>query len=128
MENRSGLKAVGRAVLCKPYSPEINNSPIAVPDHVKAMEFLAEMRAVVVQVGEHCWPDEPARARAGDKVLVSKFSGAIVKGTADGELYRLVNDNDIFCQIEVGGMDNVLVKDPIMQKKQLDRPSVLKVR
>lgn len=124
MENKSGLKAVGRAVLCKPYSPEIDKSPIAVPDAVKAREFMAEMRAVVVQVGQFCWPDEPARAKPGDKVLISKFCGAIVKGTADGELYRLCNDNDIFCQIETGEMDDVLVKDPLVAQKQASKVTI----
>jgi co-chaperonin GroES (HSP10) len=119
--NKSGLRAVGRAVLCEPYDPEFHKTTIAIPDHVRARELMAEMRATVIQVGEHCWPDEPARAAPGDKVLISKFCGAIVKGTADGKLYRLCNDNDIFCQIETGDLGSALVDDPITQTKRLAR-------
>ena len=119
--NPSGLKAVGRAVLCEPYDPEFHKTTIAIPDHVRARELMAEMRATVIQVGTHCWPDEPARAAPGDKVLISKFCGAIVKGTADGKLYRLCNDNDIFCQIEAGDLGEAVVADPITKTKQLAR-------
>jgi co-chaperonin GroES (HSP10) len=124
IENRSGLKAVGRAVLCRPYHPEFDSTMIAIPDHVKAMELMHEMRATVIQLGAHCWPDEPPRAAPGDRVLISKFCGAIVRGTADGELYRLCNDNDIFCQIEAGDMESVIVKNPIAETKQVTREAV----
>lgn len=121
MINKSGLKAVGHAILCEPYDPEINNSTIVVPDHVRALELMREMRATVIQLGEACWPDEPPRAKPGDRVLVQKFCGAIVKGTADGKLYRLVNDDDIFCQIEVGEMKEVVIEDPIKKSKEVER-------
>lgn len=123
VKNRSGLKAVGRAVLCKPYHPEFDKTLIAIPDHVKALELMAEMRAVVIQIGENCWPDEPPRVEPGNKVLISKFCGVIVKGTADGEFYRLCNDNDIFCQIEVGDMAAMIPEDPIVKDKQTQRES-----
>ena len=99
MENTSGLKPLGRAVLTKPYTPERKESMIVLPDAVKANEASVDQRVIVVEVGAACWPDEPPRAKPGDKVLVSKFSGHVAKGTADGELYRLVNDRDIFTQI-----------------------------
>lgn len=123
VENKSGLKAVGRAVLCKPYHPEFDKTMIAIPDHVKSMELMQEMRATVIQLGANCWPDEPPRAEPGDKVLISKFCGVIVKGTADGEFYRLCNDNDVFCQIEVGNMDGMIPVDPITKDKQTQRES-----
>jgi co-chaperonin GroES (HSP10) len=119
--NQSGLRAVGRAVLCKPYEPEFSKTVIAIPDHVRARELMQEMRVTVIQVGAHCWPDEPARAAPGDRVLISKFCGAIVRGTADGELYRLCNDNDIFCQIETGDLAKVVIEDPITKTKQIAR-------
>jgi co-chaperonin GroES (HSP10) len=118
MENKSGLKAVGRAILCKPYHPEFDKGIIAIPDHVMAMELMHEMRATVIQIAEGCWPDEPRRAESGDKVLISKFCGAIVKGTADGELYRICNDNDIFCQIETGSLDDVVIQKPVGETKK----------
>lgn len=76
---------------------------------------MLEQRAIVVAVGPAAWKDEgywktllfglirrwvcPPRARVGEKVLVTKFAGYMTKGTLDGELYRLVNDRDIFCAI-----------------------------
>jgi co-chaperonin GroES (HSP10) len=66
---------------------------------------MVDNRAVVVAVGESAWHDEPQpRAKVGDKVLVTKFAGFMAKGPADGEMYRLVNDRDIFCAI-VGERD-----------------------
>jgi co-chaperonin GroES (HSP10) len=100
MENKSGVKPLGRAVLIKPYQPEIKKSVIVMPDDVAGRDQMLEQRAIVIEVGPHAWPDEPPRASAGMKVLVSKYAGFMVKGTGDGEQYRLINDRDIFAQIE----------------------------
>lgn len=101
MSNESGLRPAGRAVLVKPYEPEKMSSIIALPDSVTANHTMIEQRAIVVDVGESCWHDEPnPRAKIGDKVLVSKFAGHMAIGTADGKQYRFVNDRDIFAIIE----------------------------
>ncbi|MDE3023584.1 MAG: hypothetical protein KGI54_17325 [Pseudomonadota bacterium] len=100
MENKSGLYPLGRAVLIKPYVPEITSGLIQLPDDVKSRTQMLEQRAVVVAIGPCAWHDEPQpRAKVGDKVLVSKFSGYEAKGTLDNEAYRLVNDRDIFAAI-----------------------------
>ncbi len=99
MMNESGLKPLGRAVLIKTYEPEKAGSLIAIPDFVQERSMAVDTRAVVVAVGEACWPDEPHRAVPGDKVLVAKFAGHVAKGTKDGALYRFVNDRDIFAGI-----------------------------
>jgi co-chaperonin GroES (HSP10) len=102
MQNKSGIKPFGRAVLIKPYTPERKESVIVMPDEVLQRDQMVEQRAIVVEVGKFAWHDEPEpRACAGQKVLVSKFAGYMVKGTADNEQYRLVNDKDIFAGIEV---------------------------
>lgn len=102
MINESGLKPLGRAVLVKPYEPERVSSIIAMPDSVQDRLQMIEQRAIVVEVGANCWPDEPApRAKAGDKVLVARFAGHMATGTKDGQQYRLINDRDIFAAIEV---------------------------
>lgn len=101
--NSSGIRPLGRAVLVKPYEPERQSSIIELPASVKEQTMVVEQRCVIVEVGISAWHNEPhgPRAKVGDKVLVSKFAGAMVKGTADGQQYRLVNDNDIFAAIEV---------------------------
>lgn len=104
--NTSGLKPLGCAVLVEPYEPEIKASVIALPDSVKDRLNTVEQRVKVIAVGPHAWHDEPARAAPGDKVLVAKFSGHMCKGTADGKDYRVVNDRDIFLQIETEASSN----------------------
>lgn len=105
MENKSGLRALGKAVLIKPYTPERKGGLIELPDFAQSRLALADNRAIVVQVGDDAWSDEPKpRAKPGDKVLVTKFAGFMAVGTADGEQYRLVNDRDIFCAIEIEGV------------------------
>lgn len=100
MENKSGLKPLGRAVLVEPYEAQAMNSRIQIPDFVKQNSALADTRCRIVEIGEHCWHDEKGpRAKVGDQVMVAKFAGHMAVGTADGKLYRLVNDRDIFCQI-----------------------------
>jgi len=102
MNNESGLKPLGRAVLVQPYEPEIKKSVLIMPETVAERSAMVETRAVVVEAGPVAWEDEPEpRAKPGDKVLISKFAGAIATGTKDGQKYRLVNDRDIYCAIEV---------------------------
>jgi co-chaperonin GroES (HSP10) len=102
LSNTSGLKARGHSVLVEPYEPEIKSSLLVIPDTVGDRTKMHEVRAVVVDIGACAWIDEPEpRAAIGDKVLISRFSGVLVRGTADQKLYRMVNDRDIFCQIEV---------------------------
>lgn len=99
VENTSGLLPLGRSVLVKHYEPEGKKSLIELPAFVKDRVMMIEQRAVVIAVGPACWPDEPARAKSGDRVLISRMAGAFAEGTLDGEQYRFINDRDIFAQI-----------------------------
>lgn len=100
MENKSGLEPRGVAVLIKAYEPERRGGVIALPESVQGRMAMVDNRAVVIAIGPSAWHDEPAaRAKVGDKVLVTKYAGFMAKGPADGETYRLVNDRDIFCAI-----------------------------
>jgi co-chaperonin GroES (HSP10) len=106
MTNTSGLLPCGRAVLVRPYQPEVKASTIILPDSVKLSGETIEQRAVVVAIGPAAWHEERQqgygnRAEVGDKVLISKFAGHMAQGTKDGEQYRFVNDRDIFAKIEV---------------------------
>ena len=100
MENLSGLDPRGVAVLIKTYEPERKGGLIEIPEAVASRSMMVDSRAVVVAVGPNAWHDEPSpRAAVGEKVLVTKFAGFMAKGPADGQMYRLVNDRDIFCAI-----------------------------
>jgi chaperonin GroES len=99
--NTSGLKPLGRAVLLKPYVVEATTAGgIVLPSSVREKDQLAEQKAVVVEVGQYAWSGEPTpRAQPGDRILFSKWAGYQAVGTADGEIYRVVNDSDIFMAI-----------------------------
>lgn len=108
MENTSGLDPRGVAVLIRTYEPERKGGQIVLPDSVQGRMSMVDNRAVVVAVGPSAWHDEPApRAAVGDRVLVTKFAGFMAKGPKDGQMYRLVNDRDIFCAITYEGEDHV---------------------
>lgn len=101
MKNQSGLTPLGRAVLVRMVElDELKAEMIAIPDHVRQSSAIMEQRAEVVAVGPECWADErEPRCATGDKVIITKFAGYVAKGN-DGEIYRLVNDRDIFCRVE----------------------------
>lgn len=100
MLNESGLEPSGHAVLVIPYEPEIKKSIIQMPEDVKERSMMVEQRAIVVAIGSEAWKDEARpRAAIGDKVFITRYAGSVARGTADGKLYRLVNDRDIFCRI-----------------------------
>ena len=107
MENLSGLKPLGVAVLIKAYEPERKGGQIVLPDNVAGRMAMVDNRAVVVAIGPNAWHDEPSpRAKVGEKVLVTKFAGFMAVGPLDGGTYRLVNDRDIFCAITDEGDSN----------------------
>ncbi len=101
IENKSGLVPVGHAVLIKPYVPERKNALLVLPEGVRDRAAMMEHRATVVAIGPEAWRTESCpRAVVGDKVLVTKYAGFMALGPADGDIYRLVNDQDLFCRIE----------------------------
>lgn len=99
IENTSGLIPLGRAVLVRYYEPEKKGSLIVIPESVQERSVLLEQRAQVIAIGSHCWPDEAPRAKVGDYVLISKMAGYGCRGPGDNQLYRFVNDRDIFAGI-----------------------------
>lgn len=99
VENTSGLRPLGRAVLVEYFEPERKASMIVIPENLQDRVHAVEQRARVIEVGPACWPDEPPRAKAGDYVLISKMAGYATKGPRDDKSYRLINDRDIFAGI-----------------------------
>jgi len=108
MINTSGLAPRGVAVLIRQYEPERRTAKIVLPDSVQGRLSMVDIRATVIAVGPSAWHDEPApRAAVGERVLVTQFAGMMAKGPADGLMYRLVNDRDIFCAITHEEAENV---------------------
>lgn len=98
--NQSGLEPLGHAVLVKPYEPERKKSLIAMPETVSMRTMMSETRAIVMEIGPQAWTDEKQpRAAVGDKVLITRFAGAMLEGPADGKWYRAVNDRDLHTRI-----------------------------
>lgn len=106
IENTSGIKPSGIAVLLRAYEPEMDKakSLIHIPENVEDKTRMVETRAVVVAIGPSAWYDEPnRRAEVGDIVLISKFSGIMVHTSCTKDKrtdYRMVNDKDIYAVIE----------------------------
>lgn len=101
LQNESGLKPLGRAVLVRMIELEqLKASIIAIPEHVRKNSSVMEQKAEVIEIGAAAWEDEKEpRCEVGDKVFITKFAGMVAIGEHDGKLYRLVNDRDIFCKI-----------------------------
>lgn len=88
----------------KTYEASLRSSVIAIPETAKERLQMVEQRATVLDIGPSCWHDEPSpRAKVGDKVIFTKFAGYMAIGPADGEVYRLINDRDIFAVITSEG-------------------------
>lgn len=100
--NTSGLVPLGHAVLVRPYEPEIQVGKIHIPDNVRLTMQSLDQRAEVIAVGPLAWNGEEARAKPGDRVLVTKFAGFVAGTTLtkDGQTYRIINDRDVFCRID----------------------------
>lgn len=99
-ENPSGLEPLGRAVLLRMVElDDFQAQRIVIPEDVRRSSATMEQRGVVIAVGATAWEDESCpRAAPGDKVIITKMAGYITMGQ-DGEVYRLVNDRDIFCRV-----------------------------
>lgn len=106
LENNSGLRPVGRSVLIEPYEPEFKTTLIKIPQTISDRARLVETRGIVVAIGPDAWCSDPSkhetpRAKVGDKVLMTSYCGSFVLGTKDQKTYRMVRDDDIYCQIDV---------------------------
>lgn len=96
------LVPVGYAVLVKPYEKQTPDSKIILSKSAKAEMDISDNRATIVAIGPLAWSGEyQPRAALGDNVLMTKFAGAMVTGE-DGENYRVVNDQDIYCRLAGG--------------------------
>ena len=106
MQNNSGLRPLGRAVLVLPLeaSPEFKSAVgLIIPQAAKERLMMAEQVARVIAVGPEAWKEESIpRASVGQRVMISKYAGTLVVGPLDKKQYRVVNANDIFLEVSEG--------------------------
>ncbi len=115
--NKSGLEPRGRAVLIRAFKTKKAGGMIEIPDVVDQSTAMVETRAEVIACGPEAWKDESEpRALPGDKVMVTKFAGFLAKGPADGQIYRLVNDRDIFCRITADAGVTALAEENVLSR------------
>jgi len=109
IENMSGIEPVGHAVLLLPYKPDLDSSPLYIPETASRRLDMIEMRGIVVAIGPDAWKrawwqkllgiGSTPRAKIGDKVLVSAYCGSVMRGPFDDVQYRLVNAGDVYARI-----------------------------
>ena len=97
--NLSGLQPVGRAILVELYKVQTHSAGgIEMPGNIVESAQQSEQRARLVACGPLAWRSEPVpRAKIGDHLIFAKYSGYVATGPADGNVYRIVNDTDVFC-------------------------------
>ena len=100
IENNSGWDPVGHAVLLRAFELDSIRGMIHIPDEVKLSSATCDSQGIVVAIGADCWngPNEHPRAKLGDKVLITKFSGGMLPIGKDGYAYRMIPDHAIYAR------------------------------
>lgn len=105
MSNSSGIRPLDMRVLVKPDPVEevTKGGIIIVPDAVEKEKY-ATVKATLVAVGVNAWAEAKTHSaftapEPGQRVMIAKYGGVVVKG-ADGEEYRIMNDEDITALLE----------------------------
>jgi chaperonin GroES len=128
MKNESGIHPALDRVLIKPDDIEEKTAGgIIIPGTVGELHAMAQSTGVLVEAGPDAWIDytEVTRdasgavlsittrgysgpaAKPGDRVAFAKYGGLQVEGK-DGQVYRLMNDEDITAPIDEGVSFNEL--------------------
>jgi chaperonin GroES len=94
----------GHRVLVRPdKKEEKTKGGIILAETIRQNEELAGIFGTVVAIGPTAWmafDDGRAWAKVGDKVVYSKYGGLVLEDPDTKELFRLLNDEDIYCTIE----------------------------
>lgn len=95
------VKAVGHRIVVRMDVPEYIrralDSGLALPDETRSRHTAGFDTGTIVDIGPTAWQafDEgKAWAKIGDRVMIVKYSGYNFQ--EDGELYRVINDEDIY--------------------------------
>ena len=96
VKNQSGIKPVGYRVLVRPDPiDKMTKGGIYIPPSTLEQHSNAQTLGTLVEAGTDAWDKWPAKwAAPGDRVLFAKYGGLDLRGS-DGEVYRLLNDQQI---------------------------------
>lgn len=95
IENTSGIIPIEYKALVLIDKSHEKIGSIFIPDDVKDQKDMAEVKGTLVAHGGKAFEDfgEP-RPMAGDRIMIAKYAGKLVKGADDKE-YRIVSDKDV---------------------------------
>lgn len=91
VKNNSGWRPTGSAALLRAFELAEKKGRLVIPDSVEQSFSTCDTMGIVVALGADCWtkPGETPRAKIGDKVLFTQYTGGLIKGR-DGYTYRMV--------------------------------------
>lgn len=101
--NNSGVRVTGAKVLVKPEPiEEVTKGGIVIASTIRERSQLKQTRGELVDVGPLAGEDQGEPwVKPGDTVMFARYGGIVLKGK-DGEVYRILNDEDITAGIEEG--------------------------
>jgi co-chaperonin GroES (HSP10) len=97
--NGSGIRPCGTAVLLLVTELKEKTGALIIPERVAQSSAASDSEGIVVAIGENAWKGEPPRAKIGERVAFTLYSGGLRKGR-DGLLYRLIKADAIYAVIE----------------------------
>jgi co-chaperonin GroES (HSP10) len=98
VKNNSGWRPVGSGALLRAIElaeAQGKNGKIIVPEDAKMSSATCDTIGIVVALGDDVWAGKSQRAKVGDRVLFTKFTGGVIKG-ADGYIYRMIPADAIY--------------------------------
>lgn len=103
--NNSGIKPLDMRVLVRPDPVEKRTAGgIILPESALEQKEHAQVKATLVAVGINAWCEAKVTRgfeapKPGARVMIAKYGGVLVTG-ADGQEYRIMNDQDITAVLE----------------------------
>lgn len=100
MKNPSGWEPVEfNCVVRVDKIQEKTKGGIFLPDEAKEADKHSSTEAELIAVSPvaftyETWPDDSAKPKAGDRILMAKYAGSMIKNDADTD-YRIIKDKDI---------------------------------
>ena len=98
VKNNSGWCPQGSAVLlraCELSEKAGKDGVIIIPEKAAMSSATCETMGIVVAIGADAWKDCTPRAKIGEKVLVTQYSGGVIKGR-DGYVYKMIPSHAIY--------------------------------